>query len=50
MSDNLASAGQRVFELFGACAANPDDVTIGAAADHALRQLDQLIAGADQDR
>jgi hypothetical protein len=42
--DEIASAGQRVFELFAACAANPDEVETGRAADAALRQLDLLLA------
>lgn len=44
MSDNdIKSAGQRVFELFGACGGNPDDIEIGRAADEALRGLDRLL-------
>lgn len=51
MLDNeIASAGQRIFELFAACAANPDDAGTGEAADEALRAMDRLLAGAGRDR
>lgn len=48
MLDNeIATTGQRVFELFAACAADPDDIEVGKAADAALRELDGLLAAAD---
>jgi hypothetical protein len=50
MSDiDITSAGQRVFELFSSCAANPDDTGIGRAADAALRELDRLLIAASRD-
>ena len=43
MLDNeIATAGQRIFELFAACAANPNDVETGEAANEALREMDGL--------
>lgn len=44
MSDQIAVAGQRLFELFAACAAAPDDESAGHAADQALRELEALLA------
>lgn len=50
MLDNeIATAGQRIFELFAACAANPDDVETGEAANEALREMDRLLANAGRD-
>ncbi|MET7289778.1 hypothetical protein [Streptomyces sp. NPDC005573] len=46
MSDRIESAGQHVFELFGAVAAAPDDEEAGAAADEALAELDALLRAA----
>jgi 3'-phosphoadenosine 5'-phosphosulfate (PAPS) 3'-phosphatase len=43
MSDQVAAAGQQVFELFAACAAAPDDESVGQAADEALRRLEKLL-------
>lgn len=44
MPDNeIAAAGQRVFELFAACAADPDDAEVGKEADAALHQLDRFL-------
>jgi hypothetical protein len=48
-SERIEAAGQRVFELFGACAGAPDDVELGRTADEALAELDALLASADQD-
>jgi hypothetical protein len=45
MSDQIEAAGQKVFELFGACAGAPDDPAVGRAADEALRELDALLDG-----
>jgi len=41
--DEIEAAGQRVFELFGACAAAPDDVALGEEADRALAELETLL-------
>jgi hypothetical protein len=46
MSDDLAAAAARVFELFGAVCAAPDDVATGEAADDALYTLERLLADA----
>jgi hypothetical protein len=43
MNDEIEAAGQRVFEMFGACAAAPDDVALGQEADRALAALDELL-------
>lgn len=48
MTDPLRAAGDAVVESFAACAAAPDDVAVGAAADAALGELDRLIR--DRDR
>ncbi|MEU5880010.1 hypothetical protein [Spirillospora sp. NPDC047279] len=39
----IAAAGAKVVEMLGACAAAPDDVEIGRAADEALRELERLL-------
>ena len=44
MSNQIAAAGQRLFELFAACAAEPDSTSVGQAADEALRELEALLA------
>lgn len=49
LDNDIASAGAQVFELFAACAGNPDDVAVGAAADEALRELDRLLSAAGRD-
>lgn len=46
--DEITVAGQRVVEMLGACAADPDDVAVGRAADDALSRLEQLLAAAEQ--
>ncbi|ONI76158.1 hypothetical protein ALI144C_36385 [Actinosynnema sp. ALI-1.44] len=43
MPDEIAVAGQEVVEMLGACAAAPDDLETGRAADEALRRLEQLL-------
>ncbi|MEU7868709.1 hypothetical protein [Dactylosporangium sp. NPDC049140] len=43
--DEIEAAGQKVFEMFAACGAAPDDVAVGEEADRALRHLDELLAG-----
>jgi hypothetical protein len=35
--------GARVVELFTACLADPDDQSVGEAADRALARLDTLL-------
>ncbi|TMM38975.1 MAG: hypothetical protein E6F99_08405 [Actinobacteria bacterium] len=47
MSEDLAAAAQRVFEMFGAVAADPDNAETGRAADEALYQLEALLPVAD---
>lgn len=42
--DEIAAAGGEVVDLLGACAADPDDLETGRAADAALRRLDRLLA------
>jgi hypothetical protein len=44
--EEIAAAGRKIVEMLGACAAAPDDVAIGQAADDALRELEQLLAAA----
>jgi hypothetical protein len=48
-NSDIAAAGQRVFELFAACAASPDDIAAGQAADAALRELDGFLSAARDD-
>lgn len=43
--DEIAVAGREVVDMLGACAAAPDDVATGQAADAALMRLDRLLAG-----
>ncbi|MBV9162467.1 MAG: hypothetical protein JO281_13145 [Pseudonocardiales bacterium] len=47
MSKQIEAAGQRLFELFGACAAAPDDEEIGRQADQVLMELAALLATVD---
>jgi hypothetical protein len=44
MPDEIAAAGGEVVEMLGACAAAPDDLEIGRAADEALMRLEQVLA------
>ncbi|MEV4318100.1 hypothetical protein [Actinocrispum sp. NPDC049592] len=46
MPDEIAAAGQQVVDMLGACAAAPDDVETGRAADEALMRLERLLAAA----
>ncbi|GAA2952914.1 MULTISPECIES: hypothetical protein [Streptomycetaceae] len=46
MSEQIDSAGQRVFEMFGAVAAAPDDVAAGEEADASLAALEELLVAA----
>jgi len=39
----IADAGQKVFEMFGACGEAPDDIKLGQQADAALEQLEKLL-------
>ncbi|MFI0482832.1 hypothetical protein [Actinomadura sp. 9N215] len=41
--DEIAAAGAKVVEMLGACAAAPDDVEVGEAADKALMELERLL-------
>lgn len=41
--ERIAVQGSRVVELFTACLADPDDRSVGEAADRALAQLDALL-------
>jgi hypothetical protein len=43
------AAGLRVVEMFGACAAAPDDLAVAAEADLALRQLEEHLADGPRD-
>lgn len=43
IATEIATAGQEVVEMLGACAAAPDDLATGQAADEALRRLEQLL-------
>ena len=45
--DEIADCGRKVVDLLGACAAAPDDVATGRAADDALRALDRLLTVAE---
>ncbi len=47
MPDEIAAAGREVVDLLGACAAAPDDLETGRAADDALLRLDQLLAAVE---
>jgi hypothetical protein len=42
--DEIAAAGREVVDMLGACAAAPDDLETGRAADAALLKLDRLLA------
>jgi hypothetical protein len=42
--DEIAVAGRKVVDLLAACAAAPDDLETGRAADEALGELDRLLA------
>jgi hypothetical protein len=44
MPDESAAAGNEVVEMLGACAAAPDDLETGRAADEALMRLEQVLA------
>jgi hypothetical protein len=41
--DEIAVAGRAVVDMLGACAAAPDDVPTGRAADAALMRLERLL-------
>jgi hypothetical protein len=47
-SEEITAAGAKVVEMLGACAADPDDLEVGRAADEALKELDRLLAAADR--
>ena len=46
MSDQLAGLKDQVFEMFGACAAAPDDEALGVRADAVLCELDAALSDA----
>jgi hypothetical protein len=48
MPDEIAAAGRKLVELLNACAAAPDDIATGRAADDALKNLEQLLAAAER--
>jgi hypothetical protein len=39
----IADAGQKLFEMFGACGEAPDDTAVGKEADKALEHLEKLL-------
>lgn len=41
--ERITVQGLRMVELFTACLADPDDSSVGEAADRALAQLDALL-------
>jgi hypothetical protein len=41
--DEIADCGRKIVDLLGACAAAPDDMATGRAADEALRTLEGLL-------
>jgi len=43
----IAEAGQKVFEMFGACGEAPDDVKLGKQADASLERLEKLLMERD---
>jgi hypothetical protein len=43
----IAEAGQKVFEMFGACGEAPDDVKVGEEADASLERLEKLLMERD---
>jgi hypothetical protein len=45
--EEIAAAGHKLVEMLGACAAAPDDVATGRAADDALRELERLLTAAE---
>jgi hypothetical protein len=47
MSGQIEAHGQKVVEMFGACAQAPDDLTVAAAADEALAALEKLLLAED---
>lgn len=44
MPEEIDEAGREVVEMLGACAAAPDDLETGRAADEALMRLDHVLA------
>ncbi|MEU6578522.1 hypothetical protein [Streptomyces sp. NPDC046805] len=43
LSQEIEAQGQRVVELFTACAAAPDDLAAAERADAGLARLDELL-------
>jgi hypothetical protein len=50
MPDEIAAAGHEVVEMLGACAAAPDDIETGQAADDALMRLERLLAAGSMEK
>jgi hypothetical protein len=48
--DEIAAAGREVVDMLGACAAAPDDVATGRAADAALMRLERLLAAGSMEK
>ena len=48
--EQINAAGEKVFEMFGACGAAPDDVAVGRAADEALEHLETLLRTVEEQR
>lgn len=44
MDDQITAAGQKLLELFVACATDPDSLAVGQAADDALDELEALLS------
>ncbi|MEU8800814.1 hypothetical protein [Spirillospora sp. NPDC048819] len=45
----IEAQGRRVVDLFGACAAAPDDLAVARSADEALVKLEEMLVAADQE-
>ena len=41
--EKIAAAGDKLFEMFGACGEAPDDVEVGRQADAALQRLESML-------
>ena len=46
----IADAGQKLFEMFGACGEAPDDIALGKKADKSLEHLEKLLLERDTSR
>jgi hypothetical protein len=43
IEEKISAAGDKLFEMFGACGEAPDDVKVGQRADAALQRLESLL-------